>query len=247
VLERWRRNRPGYPTMLEGRRLGRNWLRKVWRTFLVAIAALVALVLVLILLFPQQRQVIVGFALGIALVGFPSLYASLAPGRSWREGGEYERLTGTELRRLKRRGWRIAHNLRLDYREVDHVLVGRAGVVAVETKFRNAPLRVTTRGIYEVTPSGRERRINGMLESARASARSVQRRVDTVPAMSRVVVAPLLVLWGPDISLPDGATWIEGVIVARGATAKELLDLDPNVSLTEDEVERIWQAISRHQ
>jgi Nuclease-related domain len=46
-----------------------------------------------------------------------------------------EQWTASELRRLRRDGWRVVNHVRLSAWDIDHVLVGPGGVFAVETKW----------------------------------------------------------------------------------------------------------------
>lgn len=59
-------------------------------------------------------------------------------GRRWLAGAEGEKWTAEQLRRLRRRGWRVVHNVMLEGGDIDHVVIGPGGVVAVETKSPDA-------------------------------------------------------------------------------------------------------------
>jgi len=52
-----------------------------------------------------------------------------------------EQWTASELRKLRRRGWRVLNHVMLKQRDIDHVLIGPGGVYAVETKWGPDPGR----------------------------------------------------------------------------------------------------------
>jgi hypothetical protein len=59
-------------------------------------------------------------------------------GRRIGTGLEGEESTARELRRLRRHGWRVIHNLQFAYGDVDHIAVGPGGVAVIEPKAGNA-------------------------------------------------------------------------------------------------------------
>src|ERR1700722_4447718 len=54
--------------------------------------------------------------------------------QNWREGAEGERQTAKALKPLTRSGLRVLHDVQRRYGNYDHIAIGRAGVVLLETK-----------------------------------------------------------------------------------------------------------------
>ena len=74
---------------------------------------------------------LVATTMSVAMLGF-DLVDPVS--RRIQSGADGEWLTARELRRLRRAGWRTVHNVHLAHGDIDHVAVGPAGVVAIETK-----------------------------------------------------------------------------------------------------------------
>jgi hypothetical protein len=55
-------------------------------------------------------------------------------------GGYAEQFTEDELRKLRRAGWRVTSNIPFEGCDVDHVAIGPAGVVVLETKWTSGAL-----------------------------------------------------------------------------------------------------------
>ncbi|HEX2057310.1 MAG TPA: nuclease-related domain-containing protein [Actinomycetota bacterium] len=74
------------------------------------------------------------------------LLGNQAPGRSWEKGAEGEELVAKKLAKLSRERWMPLHDLALGERgrNVDHLVIGRAGVFTVNTK--NLTGNVVVRG-----------------------------------------------------------------------------------------------------
>jgi hypothetical protein len=97
---------------------------------------LVALFVSFGLLFERQHM---GFfwALGLgAGVAFVAALAQSPPAHieRWRQGAEGERATARTLRPLTKSGWVLINDVQRDRGNIDHVLVGPAGVFVLETK-----------------------------------------------------------------------------------------------------------------
>jgi len=111
--------------------------------------------------------------------------------RSWRIGAKGEAAVGRRLDRLERSGWRVLHNVVLGGRgDVDHLLIGPAGVVVVNTKHHpRAQVKVGRDVVF----------VRG---EPRHYPRSSHREADRVAAALReatgraVNVAPMLVFHG---------------------------------------------------
>lgn len=60
----------------------------------------------------------------------------------WLQGARGEQKVGAVLDRLSQDGWRALHDISLGRGNIDHILVGPAGIFAIETKSRRTPIRV---------------------------------------------------------------------------------------------------------
>jgi hypothetical protein len=101
-------------------------------------------------------------------------------------GGIAERDTSTELRRLRRRGWRVVDSVPFAGYDVDHVAIGPPGVFAVETKRSSMPVTIsgtTVKGLYHGNPLGQ----------ARQGAKKIQHLLHSKGI--DVEVRPVLAIW----------------------------------------------------
>jgi len=87
-------------------------------------------------------------------------------------GERGERVVGEALEELENEGYRAVHSIFLEGCDIDHVLVGPAGVFLIETKYRNGNGLITFRngqGIFV----GNKRRWNGAIQQAKRGASKV--------------------------------------------------------------------------
>jgi hypothetical protein len=123
-------------------------------------------------------------------------------------------------RRMRRAGWRIVNNIPFEHCDVDHVAIGPAGVLAIESKWANSPWQVRD---DTIETGGRD-----PLEQAWKGARKIRcllrgAHIDTA-------VIPVLVQWGPGGL--SGLEWSHrsfdgGVLALRGARSREWIDALP--------------------
>ncbi|MDQ2946259.1 MAG: NERD domain-containing protein [Acidobacteriota bacterium] len=91
-------------------------------------------------------------------------------------GERGERIVGHVLDGLENEGYMAIHSVQIGGRDIDHVLVGPAGVFVVETKFRSGTGLITFRngqGMFV----GERRRWPGAIKQAKSGAREVSRIV----------------------------------------------------------------------
>lgn len=115
----------------------RQYLRKAWPYLTVGgLAAFGATAVVAVLIHGGfERGVVVGFG-AAASVAALAQWVVLASGIGPTYMGETaERWTAGELRRLQRSGWWLINHFNLDYGDLDHLLIGPAGVFVIETKW----------------------------------------------------------------------------------------------------------------
>lgn len=149
---------------------------------------------------------------------------------SWRKGAEGEDRTTVELRKLGSQGWYVVDHVPFAAGDVDHVLVGPGGVVAVETKTRSDVWRD-----------------RGCTWQAADNARRI--RLLLAGAGIETAVEPLVFVWAPTGGdLPERTRRIEGVQVWRGAEAAAWRTkvLQRPQLLTEGDIASVLQVIDDH-
>ena len=101
------------------------------------------------------------------------------------EGADAERWSAQEFRKL-RREWTCLNDIPLTRGNVDHVLIGRRGIVAVETKFTRDPNHLWRSGFWGFDKDP--------IKQARDGAAAIERIL--AEAGVRVEVRPALAIWG---------------------------------------------------
>jgi hypothetical protein len=111
---------------------------------------------------------------------------------AWRVGSEGERLVGQTLSWARLFGWRVLHSVPVGGRgaDIDHVLIGPGGVVAVNTKHHRGQQVRAARGAVFV--NNRETRYvqSSLYEAGRAS------QLLSAAAGEPVKVRPIIVVVG---------------------------------------------------
>lgn len=148
-----------------------------------------------------------------------------------------EQWTASELRPLRRAGWRLVNHVRLRPWDIDHVLIGPGGAWAVETKWSAKP--------WQLTPP--EDRVRAAARQALANARDL--RLWTGFRGAGVSdVHPVVVLWGPgsaQLDVPPEGVDVEGVAVVPGPVLSRWRDQLHRDVLTTEQVDQSWQALDR--
>jgi hypothetical protein len=205
------------PKVMSKRRAGRavrervraeRWVyaRLNWRMFVVI--AFLALLMAAVSFYLTDHAFVRGLGVGVSgsflVVGlwYPFvLNNSHARGL----GGEAERFTSEELRKLDRRRWVVVDDVLFDRWNVDHVLIGPGLVYAVESKWRGNP----------ITGPELEEFVGQAVRGASKIRRLLRSRGVAIE------VAPLLVLWGPGSpALEDLDDRRDDVLVLCGPEAK---------------------------
>lgn len=138
------RNSAGTRALGEARRLRAERQRAIgWRYIPgVAVYCLVASIFILYLAWTMGAEA-AWFACGVA-VGTSLLLVWITAdslGAARHEiAGYAEQWTENEIRKLRRSGWRIVNNIPFEHCDVDHVAIGPAGVVVLETKWSDGSL-----------------------------------------------------------------------------------------------------------
>jgi hypothetical protein len=145
-------------------------------------------------------------------------------------GDQAEQWSAQELRKLRRHGWRLVNHFLLKRDDVDHVLIGPAGVWAVETKWSAS---------WD-TAFARDRERDAVRQ-VRSSAHSMSL---WDPMRKRGLnVHPVVVLWGGglrDWAPADRARMIDGVPVVVGLSFGEWMPSLTGGVLETAEVDDVW-------
>ncbi|WP_432520637.1 nuclease-related domain-containing protein [Kineococcus sp. SYSU DK006] len=154
--------------------------------------------------------------------------------RAWEAGAEGERLVAAELDALTSAGWSVLHDVRWPGRQranLDHVLIGPAGVVVVDSK--NWTGRVSVRdGVLRAGSHRKDREVEGVAAAAAAVAA-------LLPPEDRTAVRAVLCLVQQD--LPAQTSSAQVVVVGRARVQHLLRSLPP--ALTADQVRRTTERL----
>lgn len=216
------------------------YLRANWATLAIALAVALPFIVVPLWLIDWDSAVR-GFLLGVSLTAlFLGSYhwcviASGAAGS--RMGAEAEQWTDMELRRLRRSGWRIVNHVVLRYGDIDHIAIGPDGVIVVETKWTSSKVRL----------DGSDRWLAGAVSQVRENANDI-RRVLGWNSFTDAVVAPLVVVWGPQVrpTTNELVAGGKGVELVAGEDLQLTLDRLGHRALTEQEIDDAYRKIVEH-
>ena len=181
-----------------------------------------------------------GLVTGMVLAMFVILRMSPPPWiENWQDGAFGEQWTGQTLRELESQGWRIIHDLKASYGNIDHVAVGPGGVFLLDSKrWRGS---VTVDGDSAVV-----RRIEGPGSDWRftspAPVRCQAAQVsEAIRASTRatVWVIPVIVVWGdfPQVVAGDTCKFVHGDALAGWLK-------DQPASIAPVRVEQIAEAVA---
>jgi hypothetical protein len=123
------------------------------------------------------------------------------------EWGEY--FTREFLDWGRRRGWRVIHDIPMERRNIDHLAITPAAVLAIETKFIGA-------GRDWTSDQWKARH----LQDARTSARSTRSLVRSQQLHHEIPVVPVLILWGAGSPKLEQPELVDDVYVVYGPNAK---------------------------
>jgi hypothetical protein len=157
------------------------------RKTLIGAAAVPLLVVPYFFFIPQWARWFVGGAMVATSVALVVFIIVLGSGTAPRIMGAWgEEWTARELKSLGRRGWAVLHRSILTFDDIDHIAIGPAGVIVVETKWRGEAW----------TSDDRDGRIAAAKAQVTRNARRVRGYLKKV--VRSAPVYPIVVLWSPE-------------------------------------------------
>jgi hypothetical protein len=226
--------RSGQFSRSEAARLQYAWLRRNWR-IVGAQVGLVLAVVPLVLYLPGSWRGAAAAAwltTGLWLLAFQVVLASGTAPRMMGDRGE--QFTASELRRMRRRGWRVINHVSLKrHLDIDHVAIGSGGVLVMETKWSGDPWMLD--GTVD-------ERVGRAVDRVGSQATDIRRMFPNHVAPTAIV--PVLVLLGGYNPDEIGMRVIEGVTVIRGAELREWLAAQTaDVTITTGQQDHVWRTL----
>lgn len=229
----------------------RAWRRRFWWAFpLLAILPIAVELPIALLTHPSDQGFWIGIAIGAgtaaALVLFDSPPAHI---ERWRNGADGEKSTARTLRPLLRRGWELFNDINTGNGNIDHVLVGPAGIFMLESKRLAGQVRVEAGKLtvrwHEDPDDGYEN--ESIARRARGAAFDLHTRIDTTG--SRHWVQAVVVLWADfeQRSIEhDHVAWVRGDQLANVLARRPIKysgdELRELISSTNDAVRTVREA-----
>lgn len=221
------------------RRTRHEFIRRNWHFYVGAVALLVLPLLIAVPFLPTAF--LQGLAIGADLVAIPLLLWSwtvqLTGTAQIMMGDQAEQWTAQELRKARRKHWRLVNHLALSKVDIDHLAIGTEGVYAFETKWT---------GTEWSSPYGQQR-LEAAVSQARASARSLML---WQPFRSRQIpVYPVVVLWGGNASdlIPSAGLERNGCVVVAGRDLRSWARrLSADTTLDDTVVSELWGECEAH-
>lgn len=210
-----------------------RFAKQHWRA-LLALAGLGVAVSPAALFMPEEAG---WFYLGVLTATFVAIglyfVVMLSGSAALLMGDQGEQWTHQELDVLRRKGWRVIHRVLFRQAEdIDHIAIGRAGVVVIETKWSSSDWR-SSRQQYWIHEAVRQ-----VPQNARLVRLVLRSHIGDVP------IWPVVVLWPSDERFEQRD--IDGVTVLPGLELGSWMEALPVGVLDEAGVEKAWTPISEH-
>lgn len=202
------------------------WRARIRRVALLCFGPFIVGGAVVPFVYPHRLAIwLAGVVVGAAVAAYAVLADSPpAHVENWRTGAEGERKTARRLRALSDEQWRIVHDVDAARGNYDHIVVGRAGVFLLDTKWISGTMRIEN-GVPWVTrreyPEAEVRYPQYGPRARSAAARlsnELWRR-----SGRRVWVEPVVVVWSDfpaSVHNESGCTFIHGPRLASWLEAR---------------------------
>ena len=182
-----------------------------------------------------------GVLVGIASVSGPFMciiFLLLFSGASSSYLGNFGEVSTAEvLWKFEKSGWFLVNGLLLNPKwDIDHVLVGPAGVILIETKWSADSWPIAVPG-----KTFMKKRIDDAVKQARSNKYDLLKEFNSI--LFHVDVLPICVLWS--LKNPSNLSWTQQgeVTVIPGHKLEAWFKEQTNVKLTSEKVKQIWSAL----
>ena len=211
----------------------KRWRKRVFRGPHVITALLVAAIVVLIIAVPGDGWIVVaGAGLGLLLGVYLTLLES-PPGyiENWRTGAEGERRTARTLAPLRRRGYKLLHDLpdrrspKFDSKSnLDHVVVSSAGVFLLDSKLLGGAVSIKGETVRVQRRDDEEESYDlwWLARTMRGRARRLQEDIEQATGIRSVL--PVVVFWN---EFSAGLVEREGLVFVSGKRVASWLEQLP--------------------
>lgn len=195
----------------------------------------------LVFLLPGRFDPVESFAFGgwtVLVLMYAHHWCMIASGASQAMMGEQGEIwTDQELRSLRKRGWRIVNHLTLKHGDIDHVAIGPDGLMVIESKWTSSPMRL----------DGTDGWVGGWADQPKRNTDDVRRFIGW-GARTDAPIAPLLVIWGPQVDplSDDFHRMPNGVNVIAGRHLRRALDDLADDVTDASEIEKAYLKLSKH-
>lgn len=197
----------------------RAWRRRVLRTSQVALVLAAVATVAGGYLVHGNAKIMFGFVAGAFAASLIALRDLVPPHvEMWRRGWEGERRTGRVLRCLQRDGWDVVHDIELSDgpgpSNIDHVVVGEAGVFLLDTKWYTGVGSLVDGELRSTFPDDVDERprTHRLGPRMRAAAADLRDRIRETTG-ERLWVHAVVVLWSPfaqGVATYENVTYVHG-------------------------------------
>lgn len=231
MLDAVRRERPGRSAERHYKALARRWRRRVFgRRFGLYFWTIYGLLLILVVIHHLNGRwsLYAGFGFGAMAASWILMPEALMPGHiaNWQRGAWGEENTGSELKRLKREGWTIRHDVRWGERgNHDHVVADGAVFVLNSKNVKDSSVTVEGEALRVMHLDSDDGYLaDRWLPRVAAEARSLKSRL-TGQLGFPIHVYPVVVVWG---RFETQHQYVGEVAVVRGDKIVEWLRSRPS-------------------
>jgi hypothetical protein len=165
--------------------------------------------------------------------------------QNYQLGRDGERLVGEMLEQLRAKGYQVFHDMPAEGRNIDHVIVGPAGVFTIETKTRSKPTRGGSSIVFdgETVRIGNGTPTNEHLNQAWGQARWLADMLNDGRS-SKLIVRPVVVF--PEWYVERIADWRRGGLwVLNPKELDDFLDCELEI-LTVEKIDSVANILARH-
>jgi hypothetical protein len=216
-------------------RLQEQFIRRAWKYLLVLAFLPDLLIPGVWLIRPPYRGFLIGLILPIGFWLAAGVVIVFSGAATFWMGRSGEVWTASELRRARRHGWRFLNDLYLSS-QIDHVALGPAGVLVIETKWAAEPWNLD-----DDTDWRRQKALNAVTEQAR-QVRSIM-----VNHHCDAPVIALVVQWHPPVEVEPGTWHQDGDrYLIDGPSFQDWLKSRPTVSFNGATAEASWRHLLSH-